>query len=565
MGEALLVELQRRRRKPLFHPDHPGPFFLKHLASHSAFSVPPKLAAKLERERQRYGPHFPPPTTSQPLHDPEDQVIDLSDLIARFSTFKPPTPPSLDNIPRLAPLLSSSPAALSSPSSSSTTTPKNVRTVRPSFIPLSPASFLANVPASPSAATFLPSSKVKVEKSSPTASFSALHLSSLQPSSAATTTTTRAIPLRLPLPPLPVKHIARRTTTSTGQKRQRETTNNSTETGTSNGQESFEQTTEPSPKKKQKERHDKLKQTTSNKTQATSSRMVSLKEEAKKKSSKQKQQLPHEEEDSDDSSLDKPDTEGAEDKRRKRRRRLASQIERKFPCQFARCNKAYGTQGALDQHVRKKHPNMSSLRGPFQVPLPPSLPLSALSLLAPNMQANTTAPLLAPRPSTVSLSLLQQNLTALFLQGLTATSSSSSSSLSPSSLPSSSSSPSTSTDASTSSPTLSTISSASSPSPSSSSLSSSDSFSSSLLPPSTISSSSAPSTSPTPTASSPLNSSSYSASSTTVNSPQTEQTALTDAALLQPKDPPPRSAATKKLPIPCKQSSLGPAAVPPEK
>lgn len=40
---------------------------------------------------------------------------------------------------------------------------------------------------------------------------------------------------------------------------------------------------------------------------------------------------------------------------KKRRRRTAAQIDRKFPCTYAGCTKAYGSEGSLTQHQRLKH------------------------------------------------------------------------------------------------------------------------------------------------------------------------------------------------------------------
>mmetsp|Transcript_28440 Transcript_28440/g.32892 ORF Transcript_28440/g.32892 Transcript_28440/m.32892 type:complete len:180 (-) Transcript_28440:51-590(-) len=44
--------------------------------------------------------------------------------------------------------------------------------------------------------------------------------------------------------------------------------------------------------------------------------------------------------------------------RKKRARRTASEIERNFVCPAGNCGKSYGSEGALLQHVRLKHPDM---------------------------------------------------------------------------------------------------------------------------------------------------------------------------------------------------------------
>ncbi|ELR14683.1 zinc finger, c2h2 type domain containing protein [Acanthamoeba castellanii str. Neff] len=72
---------------------------------------------------------------------------------------------------------------------------------------------------------------------------------------------------------------------------------------------------------------------------------------------------------------DKENPEEELDKPQKRKRRLAKEINRKFACPFPRCDKAYGTQGALDQHMRKKHADarlhMPALQPILQNPLHP--------------------------------------------------------------------------------------------------------------------------------------------------------------------------------------------------
>lgn len=41
----------------------------------------------------------------------------------------------------------------------------------------------------------------------------------------------------------------------------------------------------------------------------------------------------------------------------KRRRRKALKVERRYACPVEQCNKSYGSDGSLNQHIRLKHPN----------------------------------------------------------------------------------------------------------------------------------------------------------------------------------------------------------------
>jgi hypothetical protein len=46
------------------------------------------------------------------------------------------------------------------------------------------------------------------------------------------------------------------------------------------------------------------------------------------------------------------------EEKKKRVRRCASQIERKYVCQVPNCEKSYGTEGSMAQHMRLKHPEI---------------------------------------------------------------------------------------------------------------------------------------------------------------------------------------------------------------
>ena len=45
-----------------------------------------------------------------------------------------------------------------------------------------------------------------------------------------------------------------------------------------------------------------------------------------------------------------------EEGRRVRERRRAEQIEKKFRCEVACCERTYGSEGSLQQHMKLKHP-----------------------------------------------------------------------------------------------------------------------------------------------------------------------------------------------------------------
>lgn len=48
--------------------------------------------------------------------------------------------------------------------------------------------------------------------------------------------------------------------------------------------------------------------------------------------------------------------EEGEEGRRVRERRRAEQIEKKYRCEVACCERSYGSEGSLQQHIKLKHP-----------------------------------------------------------------------------------------------------------------------------------------------------------------------------------------------------------------
>lgn len=46
------------------------------------------------------------------------------------------------------------------------------------------------------------------------------------------------------------------------------------------------------------------------------------------------------------------------DDRKKRFRRTANEIQRNFKCTVEKCQKLYGSEGSLHQHVKLKHPEL---------------------------------------------------------------------------------------------------------------------------------------------------------------------------------------------------------------
>ena len=49
--------------------------------------------------------------------------------------------------------------------------------------------------------------------------------------------------------------------------------------------------------------------------------------------------------------------------KKKRYRRQADQIERHYKCPIEGCNKAYGSEGSLNQHTKLKHPEFFNASG----------------------------------------------------------------------------------------------------------------------------------------------------------------------------------------------------------
>ena len=56
----------------------------------------------------------------------------------------------------------------------------------------------------------------------------------------------------------------------------------------------------------------------------------------------------------------------------KRYRRTASEIERRYKCPIENCQRAYGCEGSLNQHIKLKHPTYYSSQ--CQKPSAPSAP-----------------------------------------------------------------------------------------------------------------------------------------------------------------------------------------------
>lgn len=57
-------------------------------------------------------------------------------------------------------------------------------------------------------------------------------------------------------------------------------------------------------------------------------------------------------------SLEKGEKNSQEEKK-KRHRRCANEIERKYVCPVRKCEKSYGTEGSMAQHMKLKHPDIS--------------------------------------------------------------------------------------------------------------------------------------------------------------------------------------------------------------
>ena len=54
----------------------------------------------------------------------------------------------------------------------------------------------------------------------------------------------------------------------------------------------------------------------------------------------------------------KKTVEEIEDSRGKRERRRAEDIEKKYRCEAPCCERMYGSEGSLQQHIKLKHPEM---------------------------------------------------------------------------------------------------------------------------------------------------------------------------------------------------------------
>lgn len=48
----------------------------------------------------------------------------------------------------------------------------------------------------------------------------------------------------------------------------------------------------------------------------------------------------------------------SEENRTKRSRRTAEEIEKKFKCEVTYCERQYGSEGSLQQHIKLKHPEL---------------------------------------------------------------------------------------------------------------------------------------------------------------------------------------------------------------
>ena len=47
-----------------------------------------------------------------------------------------------------------------------------------------------------------------------------------------------------------------------------------------------------------------------------------------------------------------------EEERRKRFRRTAGEIDRHYRCTIESCQKSYGSEGSMNQHIKLKHPDL---------------------------------------------------------------------------------------------------------------------------------------------------------------------------------------------------------------
>ena len=56
------------------------------------------------------------------------------------------------------------------------------------------------------------------------------------------------------------------------------------------------------------------------------------------------------------------------DDRKKRVRRTASEIHRHYRCQVENCQKSYGSEGSLNQHIKLKHPELIGFHNHSSMP-----------------------------------------------------------------------------------------------------------------------------------------------------------------------------------------------------
>ena len=52
---------------------------------------------------------------------------------------------------------------------------------------------------------------------------------------------------------------------------------------------------------------------------------------------------------------------------KRRHRRTANEVERHYKCPIPQCDKAYGSEGSLNQHVKLKHPELYYSKSPRPV------------------------------------------------------------------------------------------------------------------------------------------------------------------------------------------------------
>ncbi len=71
------------------------------------------------------------------------------------------------------------------------------------------------------------------------------------------------------------------------------------------------------------------------------------------------------------------------DDKKKRVRRCANQIERKFVCPVPNCEKSYGTEGSMAQHMRLKHPGVSYNMADLNPDTPPKIEIHPVNHCVP--------------------------------------------------------------------------------------------------------------------------------------------------------------------------------------